>query len=166
MCVIIFVGEQGVHAHWQSGFDITAQSHGSDDDIHFLEANSIGVGKMYPYGPTCCFRGVDVPTLCLATPHGGITSETLKLILKSWDELGVTQRGPGLMSHLQVDGHGSRFELSFLQYVCDPMTAWSVNQRIFRSLRVLDVPYLPCTLARCMERCAHPQNGRDSYHLY
>jgi hypothetical protein len=95
--------------HWQSGFDIIAQSHGSDDDIHFLEANSIDIGKIYPYGPTCRFRGVDVPTLCLAVPHGGITGETLKLILKSLDDLGVTQRGPGLMPHLQVDGHGSRF---------------------------------------------------------
>ena len=34
------------------------------------------------------------------------------------------------MPHLQVDGHGSRFEFPFLLYVCDRTTAWSVCIRV------------------------------------
>jgi hypothetical protein len=124
MCVVIFAGEK-MDPLWAMGADLFAEVNGSVEDIHFMRNNS-GPGKYHPFGPTCNFRGVEVPCLCMATPSGGITSDTLTLILQTLDKYGATERGPGVKPHLIVDGHGSRFELPFLKYVTNEETKWSV----------------------------------------
>lgn len=54
------------------------------------------------------FRGKTVPCYTTASPHGGITGEN----------------GPRPV--LLLDGHNSRFNLAFLQYINDPSTKWFV----------------------------------------
>jgi hypothetical protein len=48
-------------------------------------------------------------------------------MLKQLDELEVFDRSTGLNSFLILDGHGSRFELEFLEYVITCETKWNVN---------------------------------------
>jgi hypothetical protein len=73
------------------------------------------------------FRGKTVPCYTTASPHGGITGEILTDLLKFMDGLELFPRvenGPRPV--LLLDGHNSRFNLAFLQYVNDPKTKWFV----------------------------------------
>jgi len=38
---------------------------------------SSGVGKAFPGGPTCIFRGKEMPALIICSPKGSITSSIL-----------------------------------------------------------------------------------------
>jgi hypothetical protein len=48
-------------------------------------------------------------------------------MLKSIDKLDVYNRSTGLNPFLLLDGHGSRFELEFLEYINTCETKWCVN---------------------------------------
>ena len=126
MAVVIFQGEE-LQAGWAMGIDVFAEVQASVDDTQFVRENS-GKGKHFPFGPTCVVRGIEVPCMCVATPSGGITGKVLTNILRTLDQLGVTQRdaSTGLKPHMQLDGHSSRFELEFLQYITANETEWSV----------------------------------------
>jgi hypothetical protein len=47
-------------------------------------------------------------------------------MLATIDGLGVFDRSDGVSPFLLLDGHGSRFDLTFLEYINDPMTKWNV----------------------------------------
>jgi len=47
-------------------------------------------------------------------------------MLKAIDRIGVFDRSTGLSPFLLLDGHGSRFELSFLEYINDANHKWWV----------------------------------------
>ena len=55
-----------------------------------------------------------------------MTSTILKDILRTIDELEVFPWVNGLKPFLLVDGHGSRFELEFLEYINNPDHEWVV----------------------------------------
>jgi hypothetical protein len=90
-----------------------------------LEENSHGPEKYYPYGPTCHVNGKVVETLVTCSESGSITSEILTQVLKHldthlcWDRVEATP-------FLLLDGHGSRFELPFLNYIRSEETKWKV----------------------------------------
>ena len=90
-----------------------------------LEENSHGPEKYYPYGPTCHVNGKVVETLVTCSESGSITSEILTQVLTHldthlcWDRVEATP-------FLLLDGHGSRFELPFLNYIRSEETKWKV----------------------------------------
>jgi hypothetical protein len=84
-------------------------------------SGNYGPGKRYPGAPTCQFHGKTVPPFVCCRPKGGITSKLLKAMLEQMDSLDLfscVQGGP-LPFLLLLDGHGSQFQLPFMQYVHD-----------------------------------------------
>jgi hypothetical protein len=122
MCAIIFAAKT-FREEWRTGFDTFAQWVGEPDDI----AVNCGDGKQYPFGPVCVFKGKTIPCFCCCSESGSITAELLTAMLKQLDELEVFDRSTGLNPFLILDGHGSRFELEFLEYVNTCETKWNVN---------------------------------------
>ena len=130
MCVIIFAGLKP-NALYETGFDPFAARTGDWEDKDFLEKNT-GQGKMFPCGPTCTFKGRDIPCFCRWSANGSVTSKILKEILETLDFYGVADREGGTLPFLLLDGHGSRFELPFLDYITEKPHEWCV---------VIGVPY-------------------------
>ena len=124
MCVVIFAGLRNVPLH-ATGMDQFADVEGNAAEEDFFDKNS-GPGKLYPGGPTCLFKGVEVPCMCRWTPKGSIDGSILLDILRTIDLLGVykAEREEGLKPMLLLDAHGSRFDLDLLTYVNTPATEW------------------------------------------
>jgi hypothetical protein len=81
------------------------------------DEHSNGVDRMFPFGPTCTFNGIEVPTFVTCIKNGSITSQLLTSMLRKMDQLEVFDRSKGVNPFLLCDGHGSRFEGPFLEYV-------------------------------------------------
>ena len=58
----------------ETGLDLSAEAIGDMSDDDYFENNS-GKGERFPSGPTCYFRGVEVPCFCAWSNKGGITSD-------------------------------------------------------------------------------------------
>ena len=73
-----------------------------------------------------------LPTLTFTSPKGGITADILVKILEFLDDNGVyNQAGVGKPTPLAViDGHQSRFQPVFLDYVNEDSHKWSINFRV------------------------------------
>jgi hypothetical protein len=122
LCAIIFAAKT-LKKEWVSGFDPFAEWIGNEDNI----AENSGDGKAYPFGPTCTFRGKTVPCFCCNSESGSINGSLLTSMLRYIDEKHVFDRTTGLAPFLLLDGHGSRFELEFLEYIHSDETKWTVN---------------------------------------
>jgi len=123
LCAIIFAAKTMKH-EWITGFDPLAEWLGNEEDN---KINS-GDGKTYPYGPVCVFKRKEVPFFCCNSESGSITGELLTAMLKYIDDLQVFDRTTtGLNPFLLLDGHGSQFELDFLEYINREETKWVVN---------------------------------------
>jgi hypothetical protein len=120
MCSVIF-SAKSLCEEWVIGFNASAPWIGADDDV---DGNTGGVDKRFPMGPVCTFNGIDVPTLCCCSENGSITAHLLVQMLKTMDELKVFDRSDGIPPFLLLDGHGSRFDLEFLEYVNGADTKW------------------------------------------
>ena len=118
MCVVIMAEEQP-KAEVETGIDIFVESIGSiDDDYYFVK--NYGKGKNFPDGPTCVVRGIEVPYLVQWIPKGSMTSEILVDIYSMLDHLKVFDRRDGAIPFFLLDGHSSRVDLPFLEYVNNP----------------------------------------------
>ena len=125
MCAIIFAANKAVDDRWVLGFDASAPCWVGDDDD--LAGNSIGLGKPFPMGPVWCIvNGLEVPTFCCASENGSITADLLVAMLANIDNLGVFDRSDGVAPFLLLDGHGSRFDFKFLQYINTERMKWNV----------------------------------------
>ena len=60
------------------------------------------------------------------SPNGSITSQILANLLEKLDQLEVFPRIDGVRPFLLLDGHGSRLELPFLNYINCPNHEWVV----------------------------------------
>jgi len=49
-------------------------------------AENQGHNKYFPGGPTCYFRGKDIPCMFFISPSGGISGDILVKILKNLDK--------------------------------------------------------------------------------
>ena len=87
---------------------------------------NFGEGKVFPGGLTCLFNGKSVPCFVRWSEKGGINSAILTDILREMDARGIFKREDGRVPFLLLDGHGSRIELEFLQYVSDPEHKWVI----------------------------------------
>jgi hypothetical protein len=123
VCCVIIIAAATVTAKDIMGLQPWAEAIG--DPSVDMEANSHGPEKYYPYGPTCTVLGKSVPAFVTCSESGSITSNILMDVLKHidnclrWDR---TEAKPFLL----LDGHGSRFELPFLDYVNATETKWTV----------------------------------------
>ncbi len=117
-----------------TGIDIFADVIGKETDEDYI-ANNSGQGKRFPMGPTCSFRGKEVPCVVANTENGPITSELLVAFLEHMDRLELFPRtDPNVKPFLLLDGHGSRLELPFLKYINIEAHQWVV---------CIGVPYGP-----------------------
>ena len=125
MCAIIMEGKS-INSDAVTGIDVFAQKVGNETDPDFVQ-NNTGPGKLYPLGPTCEFKGKQVPCVVAHTESGSITSELLASFLKHMDDLQLFPRDdPNVKPFLLLDGHGSRLELPFLSYVNNEEHPWVV----------------------------------------
>ena len=111
MCVIIlqdetkdlpFLVHQGFD--WMADYDGIESIDSSCMDDSFLEQN-IGPGGLFPGGPTCTFRGKQIPCYITATPHGGIDAEVLTDMLRTMDHLGIYECRDDLCTRHDQETH-------------------------------------------------------------
>jgi hypothetical protein len=81
------------------------------------EENMQGIDKIFPCGPTCEFNGVTVLCFVGWPPKGSITSALVAAILEAMDDLELRERSNGVDPCPILDGHRSRFELPFVEYI-------------------------------------------------
>ena len=125
MAVIIIKGTKPRY-EVEFGVDIRVDPVGSDTDSDFVEKNS-GPDKYFPGGPMCHFRGKDVPAMIRWHESGSITSDLLTDALKTMDHYELFPRNdPTIKPFMLLDGHGSRLELPFIQYINTPADHWVV----------------------------------------
>ena len=132
MCVVIIQGKKRDIAT-ESGIDWNALSQLDIDDIpEGQEAtffiNNFGKNKVFPGGPSCFYKGKEVPAFITFSEGGGINGNILTEIFQRLDKYQIydSDRKKGLVPFVLIDGHHSRFELSFLQYINDPKHRWNV----------------------------------------
>ena len=132
MCVVIIKGkkrevlvESGIE--WDKLNDIDDTHMQEKSDYVFFEDN-FGDDKLFPGGPTCTFKGKQVPAFITFTESGGIDGYTLTTIFKKLDALDLytEDRKNGLIPFALLDGHQSRFDLDFLRYINEDYTRWNV----------------------------------------
>jgi len=71
-----------------------------------------------PGGPSCTFRGKTIPCFVATSPKASITSILLKQMLQHIDSYGIYDRaGEKRLPALILDGHHSRLEVPFLDYI-------------------------------------------------
>ena len=111
MCVVIFEGKNNVPLY-ETGMDVFVKVNGVATDDDFFKNNS-GPGKMYPGGPTCHYKGKDVPCLVRFRPKGSIDGSILLDIIKTLDGLSFFEHdhSEGIKPMLLLDAHGNRFFL-------------------------------------------------------
>ena len=124
MCGIIIEGSK-IRSDIVTGMDIFAKKIGEESDDDFIQKNT-GPGKLFPCGPKCTYRGIEVPCMVACSESGSISSEILVQFLTQMDQLNLFPRDDGLKPFLLLDGHGSRLELPFLTYVNDENHPWVV----------------------------------------
>ena len=125
LCLVIFAGVQEALS-LESGINpFVTQTYGDASDDDYFDRN-YGPGKLFPGGPTCKFQGKEIPCMVRWTPKGSITSAILAEALAHIDSYGVFDRSNGKNPFLLLDGHQSRFELPFLEYITDNKHEWQV----------------------------------------
>ena len=134
MCVVIIQGkkrdimcETGIDWEKLSKEDLEDNEINEGDEAEFFEAN-FGKDKIFPGGPTCSRNGIDIPAYITFNEHGGMDGSILTEIFRRLDHLEVFQedRGDGLTPFVLLDGHQSRFDLEFLEYINNPSHKWNV----------------------------------------
>jgi hypothetical protein len=124
MCAIIISADR-LKDHEKLGFNCCSPNwkdgieNWDDDQIGGLltEENIRGFDKIFPCGPTCEFEGKTVPCFVAWTLKGSIMTALLAEMLKKMDDMELFDRSDGIDPFLLLDGHGSRFELPFVEYI-------------------------------------------------
>ena len=77
-----------------------------------------GPERRWPGPISCEFNGITIPSLVVASKGGGVNDDILAAALRHLDELNVFPREEGVPHPtLLVDGHGSRLQPKFVQYI-------------------------------------------------
>jgi hypothetical protein len=124
MCAVIIAADR-LKAHEKLGFNCCSpnwkagmENMNRDERGGLLtEEKMRGLDKIFPCGPTCEFNGKTVPWFVGWKPKGSITSDLLAEMLKKMDDLELFDRSDGIDPFLLLDGHSSRFELPFVEYI-------------------------------------------------
>ncbi len=118
MCAIIFAAK-AMKDWWIAGFDPFVEWIEEDE----IEKN-MGERKTLSLGPECNFKGKNVSCFCCCSESGSITGSLLRKMLEAINKLQVFDRVTGLNPFLLLDGHGSQFELEFLEYIHTEEIRW------------------------------------------
>ena len=124
MCVLIIQGKYP-DLSVETRIDVTINPDRNTEDVDFFFNNN-GEGKYFPGGPVCTYRGKKIPTMIRWNKSASITSDILVDMLKTLDFLDVIPRDGKRIPFLLIDGHGSRLELPFLNYINTPTDHWVV----------------------------------------
>ena len=124
LCLIIIAGIKQMY-EIETGIDIDATPIGDPNNSDYF-VNNRGKGKLFPMGPDCVFNGKTIPCMVRWSQSGSITSDILRDALATIDHYKVMNRSEGKLPFLLLDGHGSRFELPFLEYITDADHKWMV----------------------------------------
>ena len=89
-------------------------------------ANNLGEGNSYPGGPKCFYKGKTVECLTYTSKSGGIAEKILVQILSKFDKIDLFPRVPGVMLMLVVNGHQSRLDPLFVEYINNVTHRWKV----------------------------------------
>jgi hypothetical protein len=76
-------------------------------------------------GPSCTYKGKEIPCFVGCSPNSSITSQMLADMLALIDSSGACNCDGGLTSFRLLDGHHSRFGLPFLKYIHDNKNQWT-----------------------------------------
>ncbi len=123
VCCVIILASTEITAEHIMGLQPWAEISG--DPMVDIKENSHGAEKFYPHGPTCFFDGKEIEAFVTCSESGSITSAMLTDVLTYLDkklQFDWNEADPFLL----LDGHGSRFELPFLDYVKTPENKWTV----------------------------------------
>jgi len=123
ICCVIIIACAEITAKHVMGLQPWADFIG--DPAINIQENSHGLDKYYPFGPTCVVNGKKIETFVTCSETGTVTSEILRDALKKIDgalTFDRTEAKPFLL----LDGHGSRFQLPFLDYITAEETQWTV----------------------------------------
>ena len=104
---------------------VNPEGNPEESDTYFFK--NTGAGKYFPGPPVCEFRGKTIPALVRWNESATITSEILVEMLATLDVLNVIPRDDtNIKPFLLIDGHKSRLELPFLEYINTPKDHWVV----------------------------------------
>ena len=109
----------------ETGLDLAAEIIVDTEDEDFFEVNA-GKSKDFPGGPVCEFMGKDVPCFCQRSKKGSVNADILRTILVILGTLEVYNYTKGCIPCVLMDGNGSRFGLTFLDYIYNPLHKWCV----------------------------------------
>jgi hypothetical protein len=128
MCAVILKSEKSIEdtpLSWRYGIDVTKTlQHQSEDDIDMFLKNT-GTGTAMAGGPTCYFRGKEIPCFVCTSPKASITSKLLADMLAFIDSYHIFDRSTGKKPFLLLDGHHSRMDLPFLDYIHGEGHEWA-----------------------------------------
>jgi hypothetical protein len=131
MCAIILRSEKAIEdipLSWKYGIDITKSITTRDtvaDNAIDIFINNSGVLTAMAGGPTCTFQGKEIPCFVCTSPKASISSRLLADMLSFIDSFIVFDRANGKKPFLLLDGHHSRMDLPFLDYIHDPDHEWA-----------------------------------------
>jgi hypothetical protein len=127
LCAVVMKSEKhakDIPLNWKFGIDITERLIDPEkgDGTLFIENSAAMKG-----GPTCTFRGKEIPCFVGTSPKASITSQLLADMLGHMDKMNIWERtADGPTPFLLLDGHHSRMELPFLDYIMDAAHEWVV----------------------------------------
>ena len=134
MCVVIVQGKRR-DILCKTGIDWTKLNKDDIDDFEFVDGTetefftaNFGKDAIFPGGPTCWHNGIEIPAYVTFNEHGGMDGKILTEIFRRLDHLKIydDDRKEGLTPFVLLDGHQSRFDLEFLEYINDPFHKWNV----------------------------------------
>jgi len=121
ICVVIMAGDNP-KPKVETGIDFFVEQIGASTDRDYI-INNTDKGRKFPGGPTCIIRRVEVPCFVRWSTKGSMTSEILRGICVELDFLQVFDCS-NAMPFFLLNGHGSRIQLPFLEYVNNPLHSW------------------------------------------
>ena len=119
MCAIILQSEKKVGEipwAWRLGIDILHDFKNGPESEMFVN-NFFQNDTQLQGGPRCKYNGEEIPYFVCASPKSSISSELLKDMLEALDTHCKFDRTNGKKPFLLLDGHQSRFDIPFLDYI-------------------------------------------------
>lgn len=118
---------------WKTGVDyevdpvmIPNPEKEGEEIIDMASGVNCGDGKYYPGGPKCNFNGKLIKCLTYTSKSGGITAKILVEVLKYFDEIDLFPPVDGIIPFLLFDGHQTRLDPMFIDYINDDDHRWKV----------------------------------------
>lgn len=128
MCAVILKSSKDINKiplSWKFGIDIRKNLIDNTSEVEILKSNC-SEGQAMCGGPKSYFNGKEIPCFVGASPKASITSELLAKMLEVLDSHQLFDRSDGSLPFLLLDGHQSRMQLSFMQYINEPSHRWMV----------------------------------------